>query len=288
MVLLCLVVGSRWLIEGAVPAAASTSVTQAAGCWLAAGCFWLLVTLRKGKLTDTLLRPSVIGSAGFILVLTGPAIVVATYPRHISSNNAVLAMALTPVAIAVAAAVSDEGGNTDLIASLWPGLAGLAGLLLLLPSPSTREPTLWLALGSMPVLSGVGAAMTRLRKGPARVDASPRRGGLLLAYLASGVVFAALAALKGREGTSWSITACGLDALTAFLTVLALSQLGAARWSAQFLLIPLLGLGEGLVFLHPVLDARSWVGLGILSVSAIRLLLIDEDESGAPPMMHLG
>ncbi len=222
------------------------------------------------------------------MVLTGPACVAVVYPRHIGSNNAVLAMALTPVVIAIAAAVSDESGNTDLIASLWPGLAGLAGLLLLLPSPVNAEWTLWAALVSMPLLSGIGAAMTRRGRNSSGEQASESEHSTPIAYLASGLVFAALSAFKGFRTASLSITACGLDALTVFLTVLTLSRLRPARWSAQFLFIPLLGFVEGVVSVHPVLDARSWVGLGILSISAVRLLLVDDSASGGPPMMHLG
>ena len=65
----------------------------------------------------------------------------------------------------------------------------------------------------------------------------------------------------------------------ALLTLLVLRRLGVVRWSAQFLLIPLLTLLEGVLLLRPVLDFRSWMAFVLLAVSSGYLLAVGGDET---------
>jgi threonine/homoserine efflux transporter RhtA len=64
--------------------------------------------------------------------------------------------------------------------------------------------------------------------------------------------------------------------------VLALSRLGANRWSAQFVLVPLLILIEGMVLVRPGITTRWVVGLALVALASVYLLLPhqDEQESG--------
>ncbi len=278
--LLCVLVSSRWLIEQAVPSAASSFWTQAVGCLLAAGCVggFRAIRSRSGVVLHS--RVTVKGVLGYTLAFSGPALAGSLFGKHISSNNGTLAMALTPVVIATTVSVLDSSGDGDLIGSLLPGLAGLTGLLLLLPQPTFRSWMPWCALGAMPLLAGAGATMSQRLEQPkeSRADAGPY--SLVFGLVMAGITFGVLATLQ-RRGSAGSGTACGLDALTALLSLLTLARMGAVRWGAQFLLIPLLGLVEGTVLLHPFLDVWSWIGMGLIALGSLRLLLSPTDERAA-------
>jgi threonine/homoserine efflux transporter RhtA len=75
-----------------------------------------------------------------------------------------------------------------------------------------------------------------------------------------------------------SVLAVSCDGILTLLTVLALSRLGANRWSAQFGLIPLLILIEGMVLVRPGITTRWVVGLGLVALASIYLLLPHQDE----------
>jgi drug/metabolite transporter (DMT)-like permease len=73
--------------------------------------------------------------------------------------------------------------------------------------------------------------------------------------------------------------AAGLDALQAFLTLLALSKLSATRWSAQFALIPLLILLEGIGLMRSSVPARMIVGLLLLAFAAVALVVPPSEDA---------
>ena len=61
-----------------------------------------------------------------------------------------------------------------------------------------------------------------------------------------------------------------------------LARMGAERWSAQFALLPLFILLEGMLILRPPLMLRPVIGLLLLAVAGIYLLLpqTEEQENG--------
>jgi threonine/homoserine efflux transporter RhtA len=73
--------------------------------------------------------------------------------------------------------------------------------------------------------------------------------------------------------------AAGVDALEALLALIALGRLSATRWSAQFAIVPLLVLLEGVVFMSSSISARMIVGLLLLAVAAVALLIPPSEES---------
>ena len=178
----------------------------------------------------------------------------------------------------------------DLAARLWPGLAGIAGLLLLLPQPVFRGLRWPLALLLMPLLTSFGAVFA---VSPARLEQPAHRsiprceiaGALLLA----SILFALLEAVRRQTNTTmeaqFSFTASTLDGSLVLLSLIALRTLGATRWAAQFLLAPLITLTEGVVLLRPVLDMRSWLAFALLAISSIYLLLVG--GSKAPENLSL-
>ncbi len=206
------------------------------------------------------------------LVLTGPALAVLVAGQFINPNNTTLALALVPVVIAIVVSVSGEAEHSEFTGLLWPGLAGVAGLLLLVPQPSFGDIRPWLGMVAMPVIVGVGAGVWSARTRQSREGLS-EGGRLRLAssLLAAAMIFAGLAVLHWRAGgeLAFSLSAAALDGLTAALTLLVLRRFRAVRWSAQFLLIPLVGLLEGVVLLRPFLDWRSYLAFGLMGVSGL-------------------
>ncbi len=286
--LLSVLVSSRWLMEEAVPTASSSLLTEAVGCLVAAGFVCAFVAFRRSSKVLQRSRNVAFKVLGGALAFSGPAVAGNLFGRHISSNNGTLALALAPVVIATTLSILDDSGERDLIDSLWPGLAGVTGLLLLLPQPAFADWISWCALGAMPLLTGIGAAISgqaRRTKEAGNRDASY---SMVLSLLLAGILFGALAVIHERGRMAWSISACCLDALTAFLSLLTLARLGAMRWGSQFLLIPLLGLGEGIALLHPSLDVWSWTGMTLVAFSSLRLVLSGTDESSTgPPSLGL-
>jgi hypothetical protein len=269
-VLLVLAAASRWMLAAARPEAESTLASKTFGCAWAALLALLLMRGKSSGLKDWR------GMFAGAMLLGGPAIGLVASGTEIDSESLSVALALTPVAIAVASAAL--GTSSDGITGrIWPGLAAIGGLLLILPQPSVgdirRDALLFLA----PVLTGVGAALFYTdRAEPARRIAMALLGATALFALTLG----ARSLIAGAKPHA-SILAVACDGLLTLLTVLALSRLGANRWSAQFALVPLLILVEGMVLVRPGITTRWVVGLVLVALAGIYLLLPhqDEDES---------
>jgi drug/metabolite transporter (DMT)-like permease len=268
-VLLCLLSASRWLVEGAVPSSSSTLASEAAGCLMAAVLVWPLSRGRAGS-HDSAFSKSGWTAAGLsALVLTGPAIATLIAGRFLDPNNSTLGLALCPVVIAVVASVMGSDDGADLTGLLWPGLAGVAGLLLLLPQPTFSGFRPWVGLMAIPVLVGLAAGVWgrrfELGQSASRSDASAE---VSLVLVLSALLFGTLGVLSWRAGavTGFSFTAAALDGAAAALTLVSLVRLGPVRWSSQFLFIPLMALLEGVFFLRPFLDWRSYLAFALLAV----------------------
>ncbi len=280
---LCLLGASRWFLEGGLPQLASTNATEATGCLMVAGLFYLAPVFRGVRNTGG--ERERVGTRAWwrisasSLILTAPALVRLAAGSRLNANNATLALALTPVVAAVAMGAAGSAETADLTGRLWPGLAGLAGMLLLLPQPNLGDVGLMASIAALPVLMGLAAMLASDAGTDSETSKQPPNSGQAAVYaggalLLAAAVFAVLA-IPGRSpsGTSFSLGAAVYDGSLAGLTLLALHRLGPLRWSGQFLLIPLLTLLEGAALLHPVLDARSWLGLGLMAASGIYLLL---------------
>ena len=291
---LCLLGGSRWLLEGARPAAQSTYATQSLGFLSAAailgiGELWAKRNLKERGSGTFLLwlqqRPRRV--AGGVCALAGTGVASTITARTIRADDATLALALTSCVVAVGAAAMDSTAAPDMTARLWPGLAAIAGLLLLLPQPRVQDWRLGLALLAMPLLTGLGAAFFSEVKVSPNSAAEPSRLGSAAwpSLLGAAAVYGILAWVSGRHESAFSSAstltkeAVSLDGTIAFLTMLSLLRLGAMRWSAQFILVPLVALLEGVVFLRPQLDSRSWLAFVLLLISGAYLFLTGSGSS---------
>jgi drug/metabolite transporter (DMT)-like permease len=238
--LLCLLQGSRWMFSDALPGSGTTFASASLGCGSVAA-LWLLIVRpappARGS-RSPLQRPALGGA----LLIAGPLIGLVR-PGLVSGASFTVALALTPVVLAVAEAARHSG--EPLAGRLWPGLAAIAGLLLLVAQPSLANPGADLLL-------------------PAAL-----LGGSVALAIAAGVNYAT------HTGGWPEMTglASGLDAAEALLSLLALSRLSAARWSAQFALVPLIVVLQSIALLRGGLTARVIAGLFLLAAASAALLV---------------
>jgi hypothetical protein len=190
-----------------------------------------------------------------------------------------MALALTPVVIAVVESATRHDSET-LAGRLWPGLATVAGLLLLLAEPSLTNPGEDILLVLTPLLTGVGAVVFCSSR-----DSAWRVPAALLGASAALAV-GALVNVATHSGGLYDMAglAAGFDALEALLSIVAISRLSATRWSAQFALVPLLVLIEGLALMPTSIHGRMIVGLLLLAIAAVALLIPPSEE----PHFELG
>jgi hypothetical protein len=224
------------------------------------------------------------------MIFGGPAIALLVGGRVLDAGSLTIALALTPVVVAIAAAAlntrraSDISG--DLAGGLWPGLAAVAGLLLLLAQPNLSDVRTDVALALAPILTGIGAAIFCID--PAGDEASPFCSPLALTGAAALFAIALLVArITSTSHQTLSLLAVACDGFLALLAILALVRLGPSRWSSQFTWLPLLIILEGLVLLHPPLTARWVVGLILLAAASVYVLLptLADAETASPTFL---
>jgi drug/metabolite transporter (DMT)-like permease len=267
--LLCLLRGSRWILSDSLPGSATTLASASLGCGSAAALYILILRPSTREHRSQLLR-SALGGA---LLITGPLISL-LYPRTISAASITISLALTPVVIAVCEAATLHTSQT-LAGRLWPGLATIAGLLLLLIQPSLSNPGVDLVLALTPLLTGCGAVIfCSTRHSIWRLPAA-----LLGACAALGCGAAINLAAHTGGWPDMAGLAAGFDALEALLALIALGRLSATRWSAQFAIVPLIVLLEGVVLMAAHVPARMLVGLLLLAFAAVALLIPPSEES---------
>ena len=267
--LLCALHGSRWMLSGALPGSATTLASASLGCGSAAALYLLILRPTTREPSGQLLR-SALGGA---MLLTGPLIAL-FYPRAIAATSLTISLALTPVVIAVCAAATRHSSET-LAGRLWPGLAAIAGLLLLLIEPSLSNPGVDLVLALTPLLTGCGAVLFS----SARASIWRLPAALLGACAVLGLGAAINFATHVGGWPDMAGIAAGFDALEALLALIALGRLSATRWSAQFAIVPLIVLVEGVVMVPASVPARTIVGLLLLAFAAVALLIPPSEES---------
>ncbi len=283
-VLLLLAGASRWGLAAVRPDADSTLASEAVGCaWAALISFAFLI---RRPDTATPPQPSsnparlrwVLSGAMFF---GGPAVALLFHGQDLDSGSLTIALALTPVIIAIAAPALGTETSEGIAGRIWPGLAAVAGLLLVLAQPTLGDARTDLVLVLAPALTGVGAVLFCVNQ-----SRSPFR--VVAALLGAAALFAvALAETSFAAGIrpSVSLLAIACDGVLALLGVITLAQLGSTRWSSQFTWVPLLIILEGILLVRPQLTAHWVIGLSLLLVASVYLLLPQGDAStGASPI----
>jgi hypothetical protein len=218
------------------------------------------------------------------MLLGGPLLVLITRVQGVESSSLVMALALTPVAVGVAASALGSESTDSLTGRIWPGIAAVTGLLLVLVEPSLGDVRADVVLLLAPVLAGLGAALFVSAQQRSVTHTGIAAWLPSVALLGGTIVFAgawSVSHLRGVSTNSLSLTAVAADGLFLLLSVLALARLGAVRWSAQFTLLPLLILLEGIAMVRPAFTTRWVVGLALLATASVYLLLPQDDDDTA-------
>lgn len=216
------------------------------------------------------------------MLFGGPAVALLFRGQDLDSGSLTIALALTPVIIAIAASALGTESSDGIAGRIWPGLAAVAGLLLVLAQPTLGDARTDLALILAPALTGIGAVLFCM-------DQPNSAYRVVAALLGASALFAvALAETSFAAGTrpSVSLLAIACDGVLALLGVVVLAQLGSTRWSSQFTWVPLLIILEGILLVRPQLTSHWVIGLGLLVVASIYLLLPQSNDStpGASPI----
>lgn len=274
--LLCLLAGSRWALSEALPGSVTTFASASLGCGSAAALY--LLVLRPWRRTRPVRSQVTRSALGGALMLSGPLLVLLRL-GSIPAGAHTMGLALTPVVIAVVESATRHDSET-LAGRLWPGLAAIAGLLLLLAAPTLRDSGEDILLVLTPLLTGIGGVIFC-----SSGDSEWRVPAALLGACATLAV-GALVNVATHTGGLYDVAglAAGFDALEALLSVVALSRLSTTRWSAQFALVPLLILLEGFALMPASIHARVIVGLLLLAVATLALLIPPTEE----PRLELG
>ena len=277
--LLCLWGATRWLLPAGESWGVEAYAVLAAGSVLAAVYAWAqawrepAATVNRGVLVRA--------ASGGACLLTGMQVPFLFGVSSVRSTERSVALALCPVVIAVVQAASRDADAPDLPGRLWPPLAGVAGLLLLLPEPSFADWKQIAALAAMPLLAGTGAALlgnTRLRGG--RLRAVALSGACVPALLALAVSALVMHGESSPFAPGTFLLAAGAEGVSGFLAVAVISRLGGQRWSASLVIIPLLVALEGILMLHPAVGGRGFLGMGLLALAALFLLRKPEARAG--------
>ena len=267
--LLCVLSAGRWMALDLAPSMASTlpSLFVAASCAALGVAGWSHLRGHVERASARCLAECFCAGA---MLLAGPFLALIARMRIFEVTSLTIALALAPVVVAVARPAFRQTEGAELAGRMWPGIAAVAGFLLILPEPSLagwREDGV---LALAPLLTGVGAAWLRTRGG----GEAPKT---VAALAGSATVFLGAALIQGAPWHG-ALAAGGLDALLLMLSVAALFRLGATRWSAQFVLVPLVVMVEGLAGMGFRPDTRSMVGLLLVALSSAFLLLPPRHE----------
>ena len=269
---------SRWAVSAARPETGSTPLSQAIGCaWATLVACAYLIPGRESISPQTrrpvILRWLLAGA----LMAAGPGITLWLPGRDVDAGALTMALALTPVIIAIASSAFGTESSDGIAGRIWPGLASVAGLLLVLVQPSLGDLRSDIALLLAPSLTGMGSVLFCI--GTPR--AAARVSTALVGASALFALALAMTILSTHARPAFSLLAIGGDGILSLLSVLALNELGATRWSSQFTLIPLLVILESIVLVRPELTAHWVIGLILLIAAGVYLLLPQVDEAAA-------
>lgn len=276
---LCLFGASRWLLPDLDSRGTADPTVRLVASLLAASFAWTRVSREPKPPIRRLLRAAG-GGASLLLGLELTSLGTPVGTPSITASDATIALALCPVVIAVAASALRREGSRNLSVQLWPGLAAVTGLLLLLPEPSIRGVFSDLLLLGFPLLAGTGAVLVSEGDEALAWIRAAALSGALFGTCAGSLLQAKISPPMLAPWT-WSLgRASAMEALSLFLSFTVLLTLGARRWSAIFVAVPLLLSLEGLLLLQPPLSGRPFTGMGLLLFSAVSLLLpntVEED-----------
>jgi drug/metabolite transporter (DMT)-like permease len=206
-----------------------------------------------------------------VLLVGVPEVGVGWALRHVSSNLWVVVLAVVPAMVVLVVAQSSGDGVRRL---LGPALAGLGGVLLIVPLDVPESVMGRIAVALLVVCAVVIAIASvwihRLLRGFGVAQA------IAVFCLANALVLFAPGFLDGVAG--WGLSggrwvAMLVQAIEVVLLVVLLRGMSPVRFGARYLVVPLVTVVEGFVLLRPEVTLRMGFGVALLAGSAAFLLL---------------
>ncbi len=286
----CLLGGSRWLVDGAVPAVLPL-FEQESLHYAVIGMVALAILLFRKRPAFHRRRLWLRLSAAGVLLLGLPSIL-GEVAHQVPGATRVALFALVPLlVVVVVASFGQEAGVPPGRTMMMPALVGLSGVLLLLPFqfPLSVHAALFYGVTIVAVLlTAVGSIWMR-----GLLQDCDIAFGLAILCGSNAVVLALAASLQRAVMPSAGDLAfvlfrgAVLDLPLLLLLVWLLQQLPPTRLAVRFLIIPLLSAIEGAVLLRSPIEWRMGLGI-LLIVGASGALLFGSEVDESETMPGLG
>jgi drug/metabolite transporter (DMT)-like permease len=279
---LCILSGTSWVIPPEIPNGLPP-LEQQGLLFGAVGIIALVFAIRRGRRRNEGLRFAWVAAAG--VGFFGVPVVVAEYARGsvpAISRSALFAMVPTVVVLAVAA--GDMTGREERGARrfLVPALAGLGGLLLLLPLEFSGSLRGWVMLAFVcvaVVLVGLASVwLYRMLREIIFADAVAVVGLANAAFLLGWSVVHENVVWRWGGSTSVASVSSLVDVVEVLLIVWLLREMAPMRFAARYLVIPLITILESYVLIRPELTVRMGFGTVLLAAGAATLLFLKPGE----------
>lgn len=211
-----------------------------------------------------------VGLAGASVLIVGVPFVINHWASaHLSSTSETVVLGFVPILMVLVVA---QGGSENARSSLVPALAGLSGLLLLIPFSMPESWTGWaslVALAISAVMVTVGSVMTHRRLQEINIVQA-------IAIFCVSNVLVLLVSTRPLFEVNW--TAAALVSIEILLLVGLLKGVSPIRLASRYLVIPGLTILEGFALLRPQLSGRMVVGAALLAGSSAWMLMAQHDD----------
>jgi hypothetical protein len=273
---LCILSATSWAIPGEV-SEGLPRLEQQGLLFGVIGVIALFVAGRGVWLQWMSLRFVSLAAAG--VVFFGVPVVVAEYTRgSVPAISRSALFALVPVVVVLMVAAGDVMGREERGAMrfLVPALAGLSGLLLLLPLEFSGSVRGWVMLGvvcAAVVLMGLASVwLYRVLRGIRFAAAVAVIGLANAVFLLGGSVVHEVIVWRWSGLASMVSISLLVDAVEVLLLVWLLREMSPMRFAARYLVIPLLTVLESYISMQPEWTVRMGFGTVLLAAGAGTLL----------------
>jgi drug/metabolite transporter (DMT)-like permease len=279
---LCIVSGTSWAIPREMPDGLPPLEQQAA-IFGAIGLLTLPFAGRGAWSLSKGWRRGWLAAAG--VGFFGVPVVVTEYARgSVPATSRSALFAMVPVVVVMVVAVGDTIGREERGARrfLVPALVGLGGLLLLLPLGFSGSERGWVMLAvvcAAVLLVGLASVwMYRLLRGVGAAEAFATVGLANAMFLLGWSVVRDDVVWRGSGLASMLSVPSMVDVVEVLLLVWLLREMPPVRFSARYLVIPLVTVLEGYVLVRPEWTVRMGCGTALLAVGAGLLLFLRAGE----------
>jgi drug/metabolite transporter (DMT)-like permease len=207
-----------------------------------------------------------------------PAVIVEYARGSVPAMNRSALFAMVPVVVVLGVAAGEWTEREERGARLFlvPALAGLGGLLLLLPLEFSSSARGWMMLAvvcvAVVVVGLASVLLYRLLRGFAWADAVAVVGLVNAAFLLAWSAVHEEIVWRGSAFVSATSLASFVDVVEVLLILWLLREMPPIRFASRYLMIPLVTVLESYVVMRPAFTIRMGFGTVLLAVGAGVLL----------------